>query len=159
MLRIQLCIVIILLATASVFSQNHGEELQNIRKTFFSHFNNFDKLSNKNSYSFFTLVKYTIGKRGKILKIDLSNNLDSTDYKIFLSELEKMDIKLLQNYFKINNLKNIDVIIPFARYVRDNDNITIDYSNFADFGKFNDVAFSGKTFWMEPIVMMVSIDY
>lgn len=93
------------------------------------------------------------------MKIDLSNNLDSTDYKIFLSELERMDKKLLQNYFKINNLKNINVVIPFARYVRDSDNTTIDYFNFADFGKFNGVAFSGKLFWMEPIVMMVSIDY
>lgn len=57
-------------------------------------------------------VKISYGKKGKVAKTSVSNNMRSEDSAILLTKIQQMGVYALENYGKSKKLKNIDMLIP-----------------------------------------------
>ncbi len=152
-------IILFLIGSLNSYAQDNTSELKIVRKALYSHLENFERNTKRSDYSLITLIKISVNKTGKVSQITYSNNLDSTDFQSFKTEFDKININLLEAYFKKEKIKSIEVLIPFSIYIMENDLAKIYRANFFDFGKFNDFAFSGRVFWMEPIALHVIIDH
>lgn len=159
LIKFTFCIAFALFGYVNSQAQNHSEELETLRKAILGNLVQFAQNTERNNYSIITLMKVELNKRGAISNITYSDNLDASDKIAFQSEMEKLDKKLLQNFLNKKKIRSIDVLIPIVVYVLKKDKSEVYRINFQDFGKFNNTSFTGKAYWMEPIILEVVIDH